>query len=132
MTWRPSRDGAVALVAAAAVLSLFGLTLYALLISPPLLAVGDVTPEHVGQWVRVEGEVKTVARSPSGLLLILWDPLDGSELPAFARAGVYEAMRDAETLAPGAVVRVQGEVDVYVGALEIVIASPRGLAVLPA
>ncbi len=92
--------------------------------------MGDIHPGHVGRWVEVVAEVKTVERSPAGLLLILWDPLDGAEIRAFAPTAVREAMQGRWDLVPGALVRVRGEVHLYRGALEIVIPSPRGLAVL--
>lgn len=129
MGWRPSRRTSVLLVAAAALLSLLALGLYAARVGPPVYAIGDLHEGHVGRWVEVVGEVQALRRSPSGLLLTLQDPLDLAEVDAFAPAAVDQALQGS-ALTAGALVRVRGEVEVYRGDLQIVLTSPRDVRVL--
>lgn len=126
----PDRKGIVALIAAASVLSLTALYLYSLTIGPTAVPIGDLHDGMVGQWVETVGQVKEARLSSSGLLLRLMDPLDYSEVAAFVPMKTYEGIQEREDILPGAEVVVRGEVQLYRGELEIVIASPGDLTIV--
>ncbi len=120
----------VPVIIAAAILSLSALYFYSLTIGPMALPIGDLNEGLVGRWVQTVGEVKEARLSSTGLWLLLRDPLDFSEIAAFARRDVYEAFQDKGSIAPGAEVQVTGELQLYRGELEILMTSAKDLVLL--
>lgn len=123
-------DRPLLLVAVLAVGGLALLSLYALSLGPDAVAIGDLDAGRVGSRVEVVGLVGEVRTTTAGLVLVLYDPLDLAQVRVFVPSRVAEDLADRESLVPGAEVRVRGEVQLYGGSLEIVVAFGGDVVVL--
>jgi DNA/RNA endonuclease YhcR with UshA esterase domain len=85
--------------------------------------LGELSAGDVGQWVRVEGVLQTLRSFSAGVRGTLDDGTGVVTLLLWQ--DVYDLLADPAVLAPGAVLRVEGEVAEYKGELEIV---PRAAA----
>lgn len=123
-------DRPVLVAAAGAVAGVAALALYALSLGPVAVAIGDLDRGMVDTRVEVTGVVDGVRETSGGLVLILVDPLDRAEVRVFVPDRVAADLANRESLVPGAEVRVQGEVQLYQDALEIVVLRGDGVTVL--
>jgi len=83
-------------------------------------SIANITTEHVGQMVRVEGQVVEIKPFSKGTKLKVDDGTGRVTVTLWQ--DVYDTIPDRERLAVGVRVSVQGKVGEYQGALEI---SPR-------
>lgn len=96
--------------------------------------LGELSTDDLGQWVRVEGILQSLRTFSAGIKGTLGDSTGTVTLLLWQE--VYDSLPESTTLVPGAVLRVEGEVNEYRGELEVVPWAPAdvsvvGLAELP-
>jgi DNA/RNA endonuclease YhcR with UshA esterase domain len=90
--------------------------------------LGQLSAEDAGQSVLVEGVLRSMRTFSAGVRGLLDDGTGTVTLVLWQE--VFEALPDRASLAPGAVLQVEGEVDVYEGELEVIPQAPSGVAVV--
>ncbi len=90
--------------------------------------LGELSPGDRGQVVRVEGVLRSLRTFSAGARGTLDDGTGTVTLLLWQE--VYDGLSDASPLVPGAVVRVEGDVDEYRGELEIVPRAPADVSVV--
>jgi DNA/RNA endonuclease YhcR with UshA esterase domain len=90
--------------------------------------LGALTTADVGQTVAVEGVLESLRSFSAGFRGSLDDGTGTATLLLWQ--DVYDGLSDAAALAPGAVLRVEGEVSAYRGELEVVPQVPAGVRIV--
>jgi DNA/RNA endonuclease YhcR with UshA esterase domain len=90
--------------------------------------LGALSPGDQGQVVRVEGVLKSLRTFSAGAKGTLDD--DTGTITLLLWQEVYDGLPDPSALVPGAVIRVEGDVDEYRGELEIVPRAPADVSVV--
>jgi DNA/RNA endonuclease YhcR with UshA esterase domain len=90
--------------------------------------LGDLSPDDRGQTVRVEGVLKSLRPFSAGARGLLDDGTGTVTLLLWQE--VYDGLPSPSSLVPGAVLRVEGDVDEYKGELEIVPRAPADVSVV--
>jgi DNA/RNA endonuclease YhcR with UshA esterase domain len=89
--------------------------------------LGELTAADVGQMVRVEGVLRSLRTFSAGVKGTLDDGSGTVTLLLWEE--VYEGLSDPASLAPGSLLRVEGEVSEYKGDLEVVPLVPADVTV---
>ena len=90
--------------------------------------LGEISAEDVGRTVEVEGVLKSLRTFSAGVRGMLDDGTGTVTLLLWQE--VYDGLADSASLAPGAVLQVEGEVAEYRGELEVVPRAPGDVAVV--
>lgn len=94
----------------------------------PLPSLRHITDHPLGTTVKAEGTIVLLEGLPGGVRAILDDGT--AQVILLLWDAVYHALEAPETLDAGAEVAVEGEIQVYEGALEIVPRAPEGVTIL--
>jgi len=90
--------------------------------------LGEISVDDVGQAVSVEGVLKSLRGFSAGMKGVLDDGT--GQVILLLWQDVYDGLDDPESLAPGAVLRVEGEVAEYKGEMEVVPQAPADVVVV--
>jgi DNA/RNA endonuclease YhcR with UshA esterase domain len=90
--------------------------------------VGELSAADIGQWVLVEGVLRSLQTFSGGVKGLLDDGTGTVTLLLWQE--VWERLPDRASLVPGAVLQVEGELSVYEGELEVIPRAAAGVAVV--
>jgi len=122
------------MLAIATVLSFVGvlsLYFYSCSVQPISVRPGDIGTNDVGNVVKTSGYVMDYYLTSNGdLMLELADYEDGATIKVYVEGNVYSGFGEKDAILQGAEIEIVGEVQEYLGELELVVDSAEGLAII--
>lgn len=115
-------------VTALALVGVLGLFIYSSTLEPLSLEIGEIGEEHVGKIIRTQGTLTKVRMAAGGSLsMTICDFNTSSSISVFYSPDSGSAPAG---LLPGALIRIEGEVEIYEGSVEISVAKASQITLL--
>jgi DNA/RNA endonuclease YhcR with UshA esterase domain len=90
--------------------------------------LAELSAESIGQWVRIEGLLRSIQPFAAGMRGTLDDGTGTMALVLWRE--LYDALPARELLTPGAILSVEGQVSTYRGALEVIPGTAADLRIV--
>jgi hypothetical protein len=108
-----------------------GLYFYSCSVQPILVQMGDVGAGDVGSVVKTRGHIMDLFQTSAGDVMIdMADLRDGASITVYIPEDVFSSFDDSNELIPGAEIEVTGEVQEYLGEMELVIDAAEDIRII--